>query len=412
MTMTRTTLVCGRDSSAPRRNGFSLLELIVAMAIFMLISGFALTLFRDQQIASQSLAGEVGLNLSLRDTVAQMQIDLANAGSGYFPGVNMPSWPVGVTLTNNVVQNGQSCYTAGTFTYGPTCFDQINIITAADSTTDPPTQATDSSGLPGGGNCSDTSTGVAYVQPASGLTLAQTAANYRTGDQLLFLNAKGTQITTVVLTHNGRVVLNAIRLRFDPTDVGAANPHGLNTVGDDPLNITTCDGNRPCSLCYDPADTASCSNPNKTSRTTNSFCGSDWVLKLAPIIYKVDSTNPADPVLTRKQKGVTDTVMEQVIGLKAGGTIWNSGASLFADQGQYVYDANIYCNLNCSSPPPAQGDMAYNFSLVRSVRISVIGRTVPDFSGTYKYRNGFDKGPYQVQGIAVVVNPRNMSMSD
>jgi len=405
--MTETTLAWGRDSSAPRRNGFSLLELIVAMGIFMLISGFAITLFRDQQVASQGLTGQVGLNLSLRDTVSQMQMDLANAGSGYFPGVNMPSWPVGITLTNNVVQTGQSCYTAGTFTYGPTCFDQLNIITAADSTTDPPTQATDSSGLPGGGNCSDTSTGVAYVQAASGLTLAQTAVNYRTGDQLLFLNAKGTQITTVVLTRNGRVSGNAVRVHFNATD-----GHGLNTVADDPLNITTCDGVRPCSLCsITSGDVANCSNLN-ASRTTNQFCGSDWVLKLAPIIYQVDSTNPADPVLTRTQKGVTDTVMEQIIGLKVGATIWNSGATLFADQGQYVYDASIYCNLNCSSPPPAQGDMAYNFSLVRSVRISVIGRTVPDFRGYNTYRNGFDNGPYQVQGIAVVVNPRNMSMND
>jgi hypothetical protein len=28
------------------------------------------------------------------------------------------------------------------------------------------------------------------------------------------------------------------------------------------------------------------------------------------------------------------------------------------------------------------------------------------------FKNAFDNGHYQVQGIAVVVNPRNMSMND
>ena len=150
-TMTRTTLVCRRDSSERRRNGFSLVELIVAMGIFMLISGFALTLFRDQQIASQGLAGQVGLNLSLRNAVAQMQMDLANAGSGYYQNLNMPSWPVGVTIVNNVVPQGSACNDAGTFTYGAACFDQVNIISGVDPNVTPPINAT------GPGNCSDTS---------------------------------------------------------------------------------------------------------------------------------------------------------------------------------------------------------------------------------------------------------------
>jgi type II secretory pathway pseudopilin PulG len=402
-TMTRTTLVCRRDSSGPRRNGFSLLELIVAMGVFMLISGVAVTLFRDQQIASQNLAGQVGLNLSLRNAVAQIQMDLANAGSGYFPGLNMPSWPVGVTLKNNVVANGQSCYTAGTFTYGPTCFDQINIITAAAS---PITQPTDSRGLTGLGHCSDTSTANStYGQAAAGKTLAQTADLYAAGDQLLFLNAGGTQITTVVLTRDPVVSGNAVKFTFNLTD-----QNGLNTAGSDPLNITNCDGNRPCSLCFNAGD-ANCSNiPGTSSRTTKQFCSSDWILKLAPIIYKVNSADPANPVLTRQVglNGNPETVMEQVIGLKAGASIWN-GANTFADQGQYVYDASTYTN---DPNNLGNNNMAYNFSLVRSLRISVIGRTVPDRRGTFLYRNGFDNGPYVVQGIAVVVNPRNMSMND
>ena len=60
----------------------------------------------------------------------------------------------------------------------------------------------------------------------------------------------------------------------------------------------------------------------------------------------------------------------------------------------------------------SRGNESYNFSLVRSIRVSLIGRTTPDYRGTYKFRNTFDNGPYQVQGIAVVANPRNLSMND
>ena len=54
----------------------------------------------------------------------------------------------------------------------------------------------------------------------------------------------------------------------------------------------------------------------------------------------------------------------------------------------------------------------YNFNLVRAVRFSLIGRTTPNTDTVYTYRNTFDQGPYQVQGMAVVVNPRNLSMND
>jgi prepilin-type N-terminal cleavage/methylation domain-containing protein len=405
--MLRKSSASGKNSVALGDKGFSLLELVVAMAVFLLISGAALSLFRQQQLASQGLTGQVGLNLSLRNAVSQLQMDLANAGSGYYQSQNMPSWPVGVTLVNNVVPQGNSCYTAGTFTYGANCFDQLNIITGANAATNPPVQPTDSTGVaaPPLAHCSDTSTGVAYGQAAPGLTLAATAALYNRGDQLLFLSSNGTQITSVVLTQPPVVAGGAVKFNFNATDV-----HGLNTRDHDPLDITTCHGNRPCSLCYDPADGANCTNTVNFSRTTKQFCASDWILKVNAIIYKVNSTDRANPLLTRQVgiNGNPETVMEQVIGFKAGASIWN-GANTFADQGQYVYDASTYTN---DPNNLGNANMAYNFTLVRSVRISLIGRTVPDFRGTYTYRNGFDNGPYQVQGVAVVVNPRNLSMND
>ena len=402
--------------TAPRslREGFSLIELVVAMAVFMVIAGAGISLFTQQQINSQTLTGQVGLNLSLRNAISQIQMDVANAGSGYFQSANMPSWPVGITIVNNVVAAGNTCKT-GNYTYGSNCFDQLNIIAGADPNQFPPVNATDSTGwTPAAGgspfaHCSDTSTGVAYGQAATGFTLAQTAAEFKRGDQILFMNGTGAQISTAVLTHNAHVSGNAVRFHFNPTNPDGTNPGGPNGTAD-PLDITTCEGNQPCSLTNPPGP------PGQIRpMVTNQFCGGDWIMKLNPIIYAVDvTTDPNNPRLTRQvgSNGNPEIVMEQITGFKVGATIWNdAGAAGAANQGGYIYDASTYCNITCT-PPPALGDMAYNFTLVRSLRVSLIGRTAPDFRGTYIYRNGFDNGPYQVQGVAVVVNPRNMSMND
>jgi len=37
---------------------------------------------------------------------------------------------------------------------------------------------------------------------------------------------------------------------------------------------------------------------------------------------------------------------------------------------------------------------------------------VPNYNASYKFRNTYNQQPYQIQGMAVVVNPRNMSMND
>ena len=91
------------------------------------------------------------------------------------------------------------------------------------------------------------------------------------------------------------------------------------------------------------------------------------------------------------------------IGFRVGATIWNSSSATVSTQ--YSYDASSYTNT-------AAGDQAWNFTLVRSVRISLIGRSTPNTNPTYLFRNVFDHGPYQVGSTAIVVNPRNMSMND
>ena len=163
-------------------HGFSMIELMVALSIFLTVGSAAFTLFSREETTFLRQQGLSGTNIALRNAGTQLQMDLYNAGTAYFQGANIPSWPVGVTIMNNVVTAGNSCYNATTFTYTAQCFDTLNVIAGADPATYPPTHSTDNTGAAGPSNCTNTSTGVAYAQAATGLTLAQTAAKYAAGD--------------------------------------------------------------------------------------------------------------------------------------------------------------------------------------------------------------------------------------
>src|SRR5437660_3549291 len=95
-----------------RLAGFSLVELLVAMAIFMIIGGAATTLVKKHMPIFTSQQNQTGMNLALRNAVAQMQIDVVNAGTGYYQGVNIPSWPIAITIVNSAA--GTGCYDATT----------------------------------------------------------------------------------------------------------------------------------------------------------------------------------------------------------------------------------------------------------------------------------------------------------
>src|SRR4029077_2285771 len=101
--------------------GFSLVEFMVAMAVFLAVGGAAVALVKMHVPLFTSQQSQTGMNLSMRNGVAQLQIDVVNAGTGYYQGVNIPSWPIGITVINSAP--GTGCYNAATNTYGSTCFD-------------------------------------------------------------------------------------------------------------------------------------------------------------------------------------------------------------------------------------------------------------------------------------------------
>jgi len=347
-----------------KQQGFSLIELLVALAVFSVVSGAAFMLYTQHMRVYSVQQDLSSLNLNLRNAMTLMQMDMSNAGTGVFVGANIPNWPIGVTVQNSAPGGG--CFDPATNTYTAACFDTLNIV-AAESTAVPVNPQD------GVGGCVSTTLGSIFVQPGFGLTTAQTAAQFQAGDQILLVTGNGALMTSVVLTGPGAVVGGLVRLAHTPTN---ADGTGL-----DPLFITN--------------------NPNV--RLGSLYCNTDWVIKLRPVTYRVNTAAANNPVLQRVQGASVDNVADQIIGFKVGATLWNGAVT---SSEEYNYDASSY------NTDGIAGSSAFDYTLIRSVRVSLIGRTTPNPDPRYTFRNTFDNGPYQILGASVVVNPRNLSMRD
>jgi len=381
-----------------------LIEFMVSMSIFTIVMAAVFTLFRKNDPLFSQQQSVVGLNLALQGAVTQMELDGVNAGTGYYSGSNIPNWPIGITIQNTVPVTGQ-CGDNATFTYAATCFDTLNFITADPNT--PPQH------LGTAGNFIDTT-----VSPMSlytpGLTAAQLtalAANYHSGDELMLVAVDGSTMTTVKLTANGSVAAGAVSLSFVPTLGPASSPPcaGCNTAANDYLGITS---------------STDSSDNNGHTQLSNVFGNSDWILRLAPVTYSVSTANTADPQLMRTQAGVTTLVADQVIGFRIGASLFNdtlntdsssssipAGCTSTSDTSLSGGNYGTY-NYNACSYGYSTGG-TYDFSLIRSIRVSIIGRTNPAANNSaITFRNTFDTGPYQIQGLSIVINPRNLSMAD
>jgi prepilin-type N-terminal cleavage/methylation domain-containing protein len=372
-----------------RMAGFTLIELLLAMAIFGVISAAAFGLMAQHQPLFNQQQGLAALNISMRNAVAQMQTDIVNGGAGYISTVNTPNWPVGVVITNPipVVSSTQDCH-SGT-TYGANCFDQFTVI-AADLNTPPvnPLASGSTSGsLPVvAGTCAtttvDTSSSITiYVLPPALFTAATFAAQFQNGDQILLVKASGSNYTTVRLTSAPTTVVVSGTTYVLLTHSVTTAANGTNAASDDETNMSV----------------------HSSDQTTAQFCAADYVIRLAPVIYYVDissdSTNPTlrrlvfagtASAITAPGSGVA--LANQIIGFKVGAALVSNNTAT------YNFDASTF-----------GGGAGYDYTQVRSVMISLVGRTPPVQDPTFVFRNTFDGGPYQIQGVSIVVNPRNMS---
>jgi prepilin-type N-terminal cleavage/methylation domain-containing protein len=65
--------------------GFTLVELMVAMAMLVVVGGATLSLFSSHAPYFNQQQNMASLNIAMQDAVTQMQLDLVNAGTGYYP---------------------------------------------------------------------------------------------------------------------------------------------------------------------------------------------------------------------------------------------------------------------------------------------------------------------------------------
>jgi prepilin-type N-terminal cleavage/methylation domain-containing protein len=385
-------------------NGFTLIELTIAMTVFLVIGAAAISLFQQHAALFSDQQYQIGLNVSLRNALSQMENDVVNAGTGWYNASNsVASWPVGVKIVNNVL-GGAACHPPGTPTYNTSCFDVLSLVVPDPFT--PPGQVYVAPGTAGcatpalTGNTGATGTLQMTIAPILPTTQAQLLTGYQTGggftagSQVIFIHVgtSGTTMTTAILTAAAASGANVL-LTFNATRSDGANPNAAN----DPLNLTTLAN----------LDTALI-----PLTLTDSFCsGTDWVVKIAPIKYWVDTTVATNPTLTRTENGLDNPIASQIIGFKVGAssvTMNGTNTAAAGSTGNYCYDA-------AQTAPPCYDN---NFDEIRSIRISLIGRTPPNLyinsntARTTLFTNSFDQQSYKVQSLSVIVNPRNLSMND
>ena len=362
----------GETTSIRKMQGFSLIELVVAMGVFTLIAGAAFDLVVRNQPAAEQQQMMSGLNIGLRNALSQLQTDISNAGD-ITNEANVPGFPLGAVITNN--NPTTDCHNATTYTYGATCFDQLTLI-MADTGTNPgyaPVALNPAASFSVVSNSS--------MLLAPDLSGATTDAGYfKSGDEVLVENESRTAMTGLVLTANGSVSGTSVKLQYTsiPTDGVAADTFGITAHSNPKLA------------------------QNAVSPATDTFGTSDWVIRLNPIVYSVSTANASDPQLIRTQGQGTlqqvSVVADQIIGFKVGASLW-SGAS---DSVNYCYDPSQY---NCNDIIPTN---QWDFTLIQSIRTTLIARTVPNPSMIF--RNTFDQGPYEIQAMSITVNPRNLSL--
>jgi hypothetical protein len=363
--------------------------------VFLVIGAAAMSLFKQHAALFNDQQYQIGLNVTLRNALSQMEADVVNAGTGWYNATSsISSWPIGITIVNNVL-GGAACHVAGSPTYNAPCFDQLNII-APDPNT-PPGQVWVTPGTPGcGGTQALTTNTTMTIAPVAPVTAAQLIAGFTSGSQVLFIHVgtSGTLMTTAILTANAAAAGANVILTY-----GATNANGTNNASpiNDRLNLTLAANVDPLLI---------------PTTLTDSFCsGTDWVVKVAQISYSVDTAlDPTGPTLVRTENGVENPIASQIIGFKVGAAsvALNGGGAVIGSSAAYCYNST-------SNVLPCYDNQ---FDEIRSVRISLIGRTPPklysnsNVNSTTLFTNTFDGQPYKIQALSIIVNPRNLSMND
>src|SRR5258708_14595511 len=176
---------------------------------------------------SNSKQTQTVLNVGLRNAIAQMQIDVVNAGNGFIvPG--QPIKPFGLTVNNTA---GGGCYDPATFTYGQNCFDELHVISInAGTDVSTPISAT---------SCvSKTSSTLDVLPNDPSVALTTLAGEFQNNDQLLLVTVDNsrdiTQMAMIALTADRIVSGGKAHLAHNPT--GPLEANSLINQDPNPLN--------------------------------------------------------------------------------------------------------------------------------------------------------------------------------
>jgi len=451
------------------QRGFTLIELLIATAIFVVVAGAAFSLFAQHVKLITKQQNLSAVNIGLRNAMSQLEIDLADSGQNLVN--NVPSavqyFSLGVVIQNSVpgATGVANCtpnvttwsYPVQTSTTTSACFDSLAIInpklcTGCLNTSPfypyvPVLTINDSAD----NMSSNTAILASDANAADTVALTTLQANFSAGDELLILipnnttylggvphcagntaaslygfpSQSGFCMTVVTLTGNATINGTALSLPSHTVVTSAGLPSGCpGTSCPDPLGLIG-DPASPTGLNYAPALSAGPYGKGTNAYIINLGTGANDVW------YSVQQ-NPAnadDPQLMRCMgapctSAAGQALTDQVVGFKVGAALWDQGAS--TDIASFFYDAQNYCSgfmLTATSPAAyyncttasqySANNDPYDFTLIRSIRISLIARTTPQQDLTLRgFKNGFDGGPYLVQQSSEVVDLRNMSNPD
>jgi Tfp pilus assembly protein PilW len=368
--MKRKTLVCKKAS----RLGFSLLELIVAMGVFLTISGAALTLLRQHTPLFTKQQNQAYLNGNMRQALSQLQIDVVNAGSDFTAVPNVPLPVFGMTI--DPPPAGAVCYDPLAKTYGAGCFDTLHIITLDPNPVFANTTGSATSTV-------STTSSTLFVNPVAPTTSDQLAAQFNPGDAILVVQVDS---TTGNITNMAQTFLSC------------SNP-SLSQSGQNQVKLQHNPQGPTCAT--NPPIMASEDN-NKLGTT---FTGGSWVIKLGPTItYGVDvTTDPTNPRLYRQiGNGPQDMIADQIVGFKIGAALNQPPTGCPTTQYYFLTPGGFVCPLSNAT---AQMD----FTQIRALKVSLIGRTATDPN---TQANTFDGGRYGIQTNSVVIYPRNLAPNE
>lgn len=278
-----------------RNLGFSLVELLVAVAITIIIVGVSLDALNQGQRASEAISLMSNMTENLRAGMDQIQHDLVLAGSGIpiggisipngaGPAINEPS-PTGFTYTfpagSTAIAAVTTGHLQGPLISGAVSSDMVTVI-YADNQTFPPDSVAAPNGLPLSANfindpaaappdkpCSGTisATGLSATFDATCVVFNAGNGAVAAGDLIMFSNAQGNTMEYVTS-------VNGQKMNF-----AAGDPYKLNNRTD------------PAGTIYQ-LQSAVAPNPVTYPPTT--------ATRIWMVTYYLDNTNPAGPRLMRQ----------------------------------------------------------------------------------------------------------------